>query len=87
MGKLVARLELEPQGQAELGLREDSHRNDRTHGGLRDRDVGITSLGAGPETRTDPLLRLGTELYGINNLGRTGGALAPVCSAAAPKSG
>ena len=26
------------------------------HDGLRDRDVGIASLGAGPETRTDPLL-------------------------------
>ena len=31
-------------------------RNDTMHDGLRDRDVGIASLGAGPETRTDPLL-------------------------------
>ena len=30
------------------------------HDGLRDRDVGIASLGAGPETRTDPLLVSGT---------------------------
>ena len=47
---------LEMRFQSVSFLKMKYLRNDTMHDGLRDRDVGIASLGAGPETRKDPLL-------------------------------
>ena len=47
---------LEMRFQSVSFLKMKYLRNDTMHDGLRDRDVGIASLGAGSETRTDPLL-------------------------------